>query len=221
MKLAELIEMNHNLLEVLSRLGIGLGFGERTVAEACAEHGINVSSFLLICNEYTFDNYVPAADLIASAELKDIVGYLHNSHLSYLQDAMSVLEGYLIRLIAPTDEGQKKIVRKFFMDYKREVEIHFDYEENTVFPYVNALLAGGRQPGYSIETFEENHSNIDEKLSDLKNIVMKYLPASCDRSLRNKALFVIFYLEEDLCRHTLIENDILVPMVNILESHEC
>ena len=36
MKLADLIELNYKLLDVLSRLGIGLGFGEHTIAEACS-----------------------------------------------------------------------------------------------------------------------------------------------------------------------------------------
>ncbi len=221
MKLAELIEMNYKLLDVLSRLGIGLGFGERTVSETCVVHGINVSSFLLICNEYTFENYVPSTDLLSTADVRDIVNYLHSSHVSYLKDEMAKLESYLVELIAPTDVSQKKVVKKFFMDYKKEVENHFDYEEHTVFPYISALLAGEKQEGYSIGTFEENHSNIDEKLSDLKNIVMKYLPTSCDSVLRNRALYLIYWLEEDLGHHTVIEDSILVPMVNMLEGHGC
>ncbi len=219
-KLADLIEMDYGLLEVLSRLGIGLGFGEQTVGAACTAHGINVSSFLLICNEYAFDGYVPAADLLATADLRDIVKYLHNSHKVYLDNEMTKLEKNLSELMAPTDEGQKAIVKKFFSDYRSEVVNHFDYEENTVFPYVEALLGGRRQKGYSIETFEENHSDVDEKLNDLKNIVMKYLPDSCDPILRNKVLHHIFHLEEDLFHHTLVENNILVPLVNILEENE-
>lgn len=217
-KLADLLELNYGLLEVLSRLGIGLGFGEQTVADACRAHGINISSFLLISNEYAFDGYVPAADLLATADLRDIVKYLHNSHESYLGNEMTRLDKNLTKLLSPTDEGQQAIVKKFFSDYRFEVEKHFDYEENTVFPYVRALLEGRGQEGYSIETFEENHSDIDEKLNDLKNIVMKYLPASCDPILRNKVLHHIFHLEEDLSHHTLVENNILVPLVNILEG---
>ena len=74
--------------------------------------------------------------------------------------------------------------------------------------------------GYSMEQFEENHSNIDEKLNDLKNIVMKYLPSVCDTVLRNSVLYHIFFLEDDLDRHTMIENNVLVPMVNRLEENE-
>ena len=53
MKLADLIDVNFKLLNVLSRLGISLGFGENTIREMCDRQGIDLNSFLLICNVYT------------------------------------------------------------------------------------------------------------------------------------------------------------------------
>ena len=52
--------------------------------------------------------------------------------------------------------------------------------------------------GYEIEIFEQNHSNIDDKLSDLKNIFIKYCPADSSQKERTAILFNIFSLEEDL-----------------------
>ena len=43
MKLADLIELNYRLLDVMSRLGVGLGFGEHTIADACRNCGISES----------------------------------------------------------------------------------------------------------------------------------------------------------------------------------
>lgn len=217
MKLADLIELNYRLLDVFSRLGVQLGFGEHTVADACSRLGIAESSFLLICNEYTFDGYVPPAELLASANAADITRYLHNSHIYYMNTEMEMLRSSLKTLLEPTEDAQRQVVEKFFLDYRAEVQNHFNYEEDVVFPYVNALLGGVRQDGYCIGKFEENHSNIDEKLNDLKNIVMKYLPEVCDPVLRNNVLYHIFSLEEDLHHHTLIEDNVLVPVVSLLE----
>ena len=180
MKLADLIELNYRLLDVMSRLGVGLGFGEHTIADACRNCGISESSFLLICNEYACNGYVPSGELLASASVADIMKYLHNSHIHYMDSEMETLR--------------------------------------LSFPYVEALLAGKSGNGYSIAQFEENHSNIDEKLNDLKNIVMKYLPDVCDPLLRNRVLYHIFCLEEDLHHHTLIEDNVLVPMVDLMEK---
>jgi regulator of cell morphogenesis and NO signaling len=83
---------------------------------------------------------------------------------------------------------------------------------------VQGLIIGQSRPGFSIDRFEENHSNIDEKLSDFKNLVMKSLPGECDRGARLELLMRIFALQEDLQCHTYIEDNILVPMVRLLEN---
>ena len=93
---------------------------------------------------------------------------------------------------------QRDVIMRFFDGYRKEVENHFAYEEDIVFPYVRSVAGGQRIEGYSMETFEENHNNIDEKLNDLRNIVMKYLPPVCDTVTAIKS--------------------ILIPMVNRLEG---
>ena len=220
MKLADLIELNYKLLDVLSRLGIGLGFGERTIADACEAHNIGKSSFVLICNEYTFEGYVPSEELLMSANASDIMNYLHNSHLSYMDGEMERLRASLAVLLQPTDAGQKRVVENFFMEYRKEVKNHFDYEEFTAFPYVMGLMEGRAvTEAYSIGQFEKNHSNIEEKLEDLKNIVLKYLPEDCDSELAGRVLMQLFSLAEDLDIHTAIENNILVPVMNMIENN--
>ena len=61
---------------------------------------------------------------------------------------------------------------------------------------------------------------MEEKLEDLKNLGMKYMPAVCEQQDSFKALFYVFSLATDLEKHTVVENDILVPIVNRLENHE-
>ncbi|MBR4789238.1 MAG: hemerythrin domain-containing protein, partial [Bacteroidales bacterium] len=84
-------------------------------------------------------------------------------------------------------------------------------------PYVQNLLVGKSSAAYSIDRFEENHSNIDEKLSDLKNLILKSLPDVCDDSLRVRLLNYIYALQNDLTCHTRIEDEVLVPMVRLIE----
>ena len=218
MKLADLIGANYQLLNVLSRMGIGLGFGELTINEVCERQGIDPKSFLLICDVYTYDDFVPSKELLSTAEPSTIVDYLHNSHSFYLDKEFASLERNLKAMVEPCDATQKRIVEKFFNGYKTQVENHFAYEEDVVFPYVRALIRGERQESYTIEQFEENHSNIDETLNDLKNIVLKYLPETCDTVLRNEVLYRIFSLEADLEKHTIIEDSVLIPIVNKMEA---
>ncbi len=159
-------------------------------------------------------------------ESEDVMEYLNKSHSAYFDGKMATLEDGLTGLLASADEDGRKIVGKFFAALRDEVARHFAYEENVVFPYVLSLLSSGTgrpteiaEGGHTMDTIEGNHGNIMEKLGDLKTIVVKYLPTSCDRKLRNKVLMDIFNLEEDLNRHIMIEDDILLPVMKSVEKH--
>lgn len=222
MKLAELIESDYKLLSILSRLGIRLGFGEMSVGDMCRKYNLSAELFLLICRIYSSpDGYVPSPDHLATADLRDITSYLHRSHLYYSETVIPRLGQKIGEMMDSCDAIHRKILNTFFSDYCGEVANHFDYEERIVFPYVESLLAGESPAagGYSIEKFEDNHSDIDAKLSDLKSIIIKYLPESCPAELRNDVLFEIFRFEEDLSKHTGIENFVLIPLVEKLEGH--
>lgn len=220
MKMADLMDIDFSLLGVSGRMGLHFGFGEATVAEVCRDIDIDPETFLLICRVYAFDGYRPTREILSQAHLHDIVRYLHQSHAYYMDVVMPDLVRALERMIRPCEQKQQNIIWKFLADYKQELDKHFAYEENTVFPYVEAVLnaRGGEQ--FTIGEYEENHSNVEEKLEDLKNLVMKYIPRQCDQQEAFKVLLYIYTLENDLKKHTFIEDDILVPMVGRMEAHE-
>jgi len=71
---------------------------------------------------------------------------------------------------------------------------------------------------YSITDYEEEHENVEEKLFDLKIIILKYLPPTTDQNLCFTILQELFILEKDLNEHARIEDTILVPKVEEMES---
>jgi len=219
MKLAELIEINSELLGVLPRIGMSFGFGEESVEESCSRCGVSTATFLLICNVYTFDGYMPSSDLLKKVDVRDIVRYLRGSHSYYMGTMVQMLEDSIEKMLTPCGDKQKKVIWKFFADYREELSKHFEYEENVVFPYVESVLEHAGKDDFTIIQYEENHSNVEEKLADLKNIVMKYLPRQCDDQQIANVLAIIFTLENDLAKHTEIEDGILVPTVNRLEEN--
>lgn len=219
MKMSELPDSDPRLLGVIRRLGIRFGFGEKTVEEVCKDSGVNPHTLLLICKVYVYDGYRPAEAELSRSNIADIITYLHNSHDYYIHLVTNTLSEAINKMTIPCDTGRSKILIKFYESYREELQGHFDYEEKTVFPYVKELARSGRTSGdYSIDRYEKNHSNVEEKLCDLKNIVMKYLPEQCDNELILKVLNYLYSLEDDLVKHTVIENDILIPMVNAKEN---
>ena len=218
MKVADLVEANYWLLGVLARLGIDGCFGERTVAEVCEQSGLDPDTVILLCEVYSSPKFKPSMDVLRRSHVGDVLRYLHRSHDYYLQEALVQIEASIERLLAPCTARQRQVVWDFFLGYKSELKNHFGFEEQEVIPYVQDLIIGQHRSGFSIDRFEENHSNIDEKLSDFKNLVMKSLPAECDKQARIALLVGVFALQEDLKCHTYIEDNILVPMVRLLES---
>ncbi len=92
---------------------------------------------------------------------------------------------------------------------------HLDYEDNIAFPYFITLLKKTEQPGkcerYSSTDYGEHHTDIELKLKDLKQLLLKYVNIENDLDLRRKLFFALYELEFDLYIHSLIEETILIP----------
>ena len=216
-KLSDLIHANFKLLQVLPRFDIKLGFGDKTVREVCQQHHVSTHFFLMVCNISTFDHYFPDTHEASSLDIEELTTYLENSHRYYIQNRIPVIKKQLSILADCCDEKEGTLLKRFFDNYSAEVESHLNYEENTVFPYVKNLIRGIKTGPYTIGQFEKKHGNIEDKLHDLKNIIIKYLADHRESELRHEILFNLFELEEDLNKHHVFENKILVPFVLQLE----
>ena len=78
---------------------------------------------------------------------------------------------------------------------------------------------GWRSQKYAVAEYQEHHNDIEEKLNDLKSLLIKYLPLKNDQSIRRNLLFRLFELEYDLNIHSQIEELILIPLVSKMELH--
>lgn len=223
MKVADLLASDGNLLSILQRLDIRLGFGEATIADLCARYGISAELFIMICNIYSYHDYVPQVESLAEKDIESITAYLRASHRYYTRVCFPAIHNSIHRLVNELDNISRRVIDKFYDDYDNEVNNHFSYEEDVVFPYIESLLNNKEKSDdkYNISQFGHNHSNINEKLNDLKNIIIKYLDEKYSLPLRFELLKEIYIVEEDLRKHSLIENKLLIPLVENLEnSHE-
>lgn len=216
MKLADMMLASSKLLYVFPRFGIKLGFGEKSVSDICSELDISLPLFLQVCNVYTNPDYLPEIEELSRIKMHDLIAYLRNSHSDYLKLRIANLRAKILKVVAGCGKNGTMLL-KFFDGYVNEVVKHFSYEEKIVFPYVEKLVEQGPQSEYNIGIYEKNHTDIEEKLDDLKNILIKYVPEA-DFSEQREVLRELFLFEEDLNRHSLIEDRILVPLVLELEK---
>ena len=219
MKLADLLASDMSLLSILQRLDIKLGFGEATIKEICDRYGISDRLFLMICNIYSFRSYQPQVEALDKNDIGNITTYLRASHRYYTGICFPNIHASIHKLVDSLDNVSRRLIDKFYDDYDNEVTNHFRYEEEVVFPYIEELFAKDscKENPYSIGQFEHNHSNINEKLNDLKNIITKYLNEEYSSPLCFELLNDIYSVEKDLRKHSLIENRLLIPLVEKME----
>ncbi len=220
MKMSELVETNYHLLGLLSRVGMKGSFADHTVEEMCARYSFDPDTFIFICSVYSGRETRPTEEQLRHLSLKDIILYLHCSHEYYLKSALVNLAPAIEEMIRPTQPVRQKVFRQFFSGYRAELEKHFAYEENVVIPYINKLLSGESESNASISKFHEEHSSIEESLSDLKNLIMQSMPPECDGEPRIEVLSNIYHLQEDLRHHTFVEDAVLVPLVELYEKQD-
>ena len=217
-RLSDLITAHPSLLTLLTRLGLSLGFGDRSIDDVCQDSGVDTDFFLLICNVYTFNNYVPSTATILGTDMTGLVPYLEKSHKYYVDKRLPHIERHLDAIAQKLNGRIGQVFISFFQEYKQEVIAHFRHEEIEVFPHIRALMTGQRDKTYSIGEFLHTHSDIEGKLDDLLNIVFKYLPPQVDDDNVLDVVYDILRLSEDLKKHTFIEEKIMVPLVKHLEK---
>lgn len=215
-KMIDLIGDNYSLLQVMSRFGLSLGFGDKTVKEVCEMNGVDCKTFLVVVNFMSegFSRLDSGDDGISIPALVD---YLRQAHIYFLDFCLPAIRRKLIEAIDCSQDEVAFLILKFFDEYTREVRKHMEYEEKTVFKYVDLLLQNNASHRYQISTFSKHHEQVGEKLTELKNIIIKYCPAKANVNLLNAALFDIYACEEGLESHCKVEDYLFVPTILKLE----
>lgn len=217
-KMSDLICENYTLLQVLSRFGVSLGFGDKTVQEVCEMNEVDCTTFLAVVNFLTEENN-RMQDHLKNLSLVTLMNYLKQAHSYFLDFQLPTIRKKLIEAIDCSTQNEiAYLIIQFFDDYVGEVRKHMEYENERVFTYVYGLLRGERSGEYNICVFARHHDQINAKLTELKNIIIKYYPANGDNQLLNATLFDIFSCEEDLASHNRVEDYLFVPAIMELEK---
>ncbi|WP_421919434.1 hemerythrin domain-containing protein [Marinifilum sp.] len=229
--MAEIILKDYQLLPIMSRFGIKLGFGNKTVEEVCTEKGVNVAFFLEILNSYHNSNYYPDNHL-SDFNAAVMVDYLTNTHNYYLKSKVPHIELFIDKMEREAHEDNSRniaLLKQFFSEYKIDIKHHFKEEEKNVFPYILDLekaisssnceqILINKIKQEPIEVYERNHESLEVKLADMKNLIIRFLPPlNCEDDCEH-LLTELFELECDIEDHTRMEEKVLIPKVKMLEE---
>ncbi len=215
-KMISLIRDNYNLLQSLGSFGISLGFGDKTVKQVCDDQNVDTNTFLAVVN-FTINGYREMDD-VSRLSVPTLLQYLKASHDYFIGFQLPFIRKELVDALDEND-NLARLILKLYDEYSRSVTQHMKYEEKTVFPYVESLIAGKPMANYAIDMYSKHHGQESMKLRELKSIIIKYFPGD---SLRNNqlsaTLYDIYNNEEWLALHAEVEDKIFIPAIKYLED---
>lgn len=211
-----LIKDNYNVLQSLGCFGINLGFEDKTVEEVCRDNDVDTYTFLTVVN-FTMNGSVREINH-AKLSVDTLMRYLKASHTYYLGFQLPFIRRELTESLSVYDP-MAKIIIDCYDEYASAVTNHMKYEEENLFPYVEALLRGERNRKYSVADYERNHTQTDLILKELKTFIIQYLPPDKQRNNQLMAtLYDIYNNQEWLALHAKVEDAIFAPAIELVEK---
>lgn len=218
-RMSDLICENYSLLLVMSRFGLSLGFGDKTVGEVCEQNGVDTDTFLAVVHFLVEEQFL-TEKFVGKLSVEALIHYLQQAHTYFLEFSLPAIRRKLIDAIDCSGNDVAFLILKFYDEYVNEVRKHMEYEDKVVFQYVFTLLHGGHATNYNIGAFVKKHNQIEVKLRELKNIIVKYYPEKVNNNLLNSVLFDIYSCESDLNAHCRVEDYMFVPLIQELEKRK-
>ena len=217
-KLGDILSEHYQILLLLSRFGISLGFGDKTVKAVCDDNGVDCKTFLAVVN------YVATGDstLYRQVDVEAMMRFLRLAHAYYTDFLLPDLRRKLAGILSDVPDSKlSSLLMRLFDTYSAEVQRHLSYENKVLFGYVGRL-AGGEEgmETFNLSNFISQHDNIDVHLAELKNAMIRYFPAGQDAREVNQVLYDIFAFEDDLRSHCDIEDNLLIPALVEMEKKE-
>lgn len=223
--MGDIISEDYRILLIISRFGLSLGFGDRTVADTCTAAGVDTPTFLAVVNFIRSNGRaVNLSDMVESVNLAALTDYLKRSHDYFVGFRLPAIRRKLIEAVDCSAHNQIAfLILKFYDEFAAEVARHMDYEDKHIHTYVNALMQGlDTDPDINIQTLSHqhhnNHAQIEKSLAELKSIIIKYYPTHSNAQLLNDVLVDIFTTEEDLFSHCHMEDTLYLEAVSRLED---
>lgn len=209
----DIIHDNNQLLTVLNRFDISLGFGDGTVDEVCAVNNVDTDTFLAVINYISGKSWEQY-----QVSLLTLMSYLRLSHKRFLEFTLPGIKKTLIEGINEANTSEvAMVILKFYDNYMNDVREHMGYEDAVIFTYVENLLHGTISEKFQIADFSTSHKGTASKLDNLMELfIYKYKQKNNEKI--STALLQLMICGQELTQHCEIENLMLFPKVMKLEQ---
>ncbi len=197
-KICDLMSHEEDAIQIISRFGLEMGVGEQTIEQACAEYRVHTPTFLAIVNYKVFRQKALPADI----DIPTLQRYLKNAHTYFLDFRLPRLRLSLIDAIFPagTESKISHLILRCYDEFANEIRIHIEHENEGLY-----------------EEHEHDDQRITDKLTEIKNLIIKYFPGSSNALIC--VMSDLWHTERDFADHCSIEDDILRPALTKKQAH--
>ena len=218
--LGEIVSADPALARPLERRGLDYCCGgARTIAAACAEHGLDAGVIVAELGAACAQRPEPRW---ATMDLTELVDHIEGTHHRYLWEELPRLTALMNKVLAVHGGRHRELanVAACVAEIRADLEPHLTREERVLFPMIRTLAAADAPPTLHCGTLQNpisvmlsEHDDIGLLLSRLRQLTDGYTapPDGC-------ASYRLLYrglseLESDTHLHVHKENNLLFPMV--------
>ncbi len=205
MKMADAMT-DRNVIMLLDSLRFRLGFGDASIDEVCSSRSYPTHIFLMLANVCTDESYVPDVSSLSADDAPAVIEYVKLSHKYFSESLLPYLHALIHRALSDEAAMYADVLNRYFDQLLQNVNAHFEAEELS-------FESGGHG---QVPDEAGAHFDFLEKLEDLRNLIVRYLPDNSTDNARYLILGTLQDLEQSLRGHIVIEEKILFPLGEIV-----
>ena len=197
-KMCDLMAHEEEAIQIISRFGLSIGVGEQTIDQVCSAHGVHTPTFLAVVNHKVFRQKANLAEI----NIDTLQMYLNNAHVYFLDFRLPRLRSALIEAVNPANPSSQipMLILRCYDEFVQEIRTHIEHENAGCY-----------------EEHEHDDQRITDKLTEIKNLIIKYYPAETNNLRISYPLINVmsdlWHTEQDFADHCAIEDDILRPAI--------
>ncbi len=191
--------------------------GNKSLAEACNEKGINPEKLTSALDELKTDNPAYSQDF-KNWNLDFLADYIVNTHHKYVLSHLSDLAFYTQKIASVHGENHPEliVVARLFSEIKKELLQHLENEEDVLFPAIKEVLKNGTAEAKAtiiseITRMTGEHEYAGGAMDRINQITNGYLIPEDACNTYKVAFKLLEEFEDDLHIHVHLENNILYP----------
>ncbi|PLZ94113.1 iron-sulfur cluster repair di-iron protein [Fischerella thermalis] len=202
--------------------------GQKTLAEACAQGGIDPQTFLTKLETWTNNTpALPTSEVnLTALSLTELMDHIERIHHVYLHTELPRLEKMVTKVAAVHGEKDPLLqqIKDVFLALSAELTTHLLKEEQVLFPMIRQLEAGDTLPSFHCGTIanpvhrmEFEHNEAGEALRQLRQLTDDFTAPAWACHTYRALLDGLLTFEQDMHQHIHKENNVLFPRAITLE----